>query len=119
VACGYIQVPGVDFNESFAPNLNDVSFRIMLIAKLVWDMTCTVVDIETVFLQRDLDEEIYIEVPKGLTISNKKKLILRKTIFGLVQGARKFYEKLINVLKSIGFHGSKSDCCLWMMWDKR
>jgi hypothetical protein len=44
VACGYSQVPGIDFNESFAPFLNDVSFRIMLIANLVWDMTRTVVD---------------------------------------------------------------------------
>jgi hypothetical protein len=35
VACGYSQVPGIDFSERFAPVMNDVSFRIMLIAKLV------------------------------------------------------------------------------------
>jgi hypothetical protein len=35
-------------------------------------MTCTVVDIETLFLHGDLDEEIYIEVPKGLEIENNK-----------------------------------------------
>jgi hypothetical protein len=49
-------VPGIDFSESFAPVLNDVSFRIMLIVKLVWDMTSTVVDIEKAFLHGDLDE---------------------------------------------------------------
>jgi hypothetical protein len=119
VACGYSQVPGIDFSESFAPVLNDVSFRIMLIAKLVWNMTCTVVDIETAFLHGDLDEEIYMEVPKGLEIENNKELMLRKTIYGLVQSARKFYEKLINVLKVIGFYGSKSDPCLWTMWDEK
>jgi Reverse transcriptase (RNA-dependent DNA polymerase) len=26
VACGYSQVPGVDFQESFAPVINDVTF---------------------------------------------------------------------------------------------
>jgi hypothetical protein len=36
VACGYSQVPGIDFSESFAPVLNDVSFRIMLIAKILF-----------------------------------------------------------------------------------
>jgi hypothetical protein len=72
VAYGYSQVPGIDFSESFAPVLNDVSFRIMLIAKLVWDMTSTVVDIETAFLHGDLDEEIYMEVPKGLEIEHNK-----------------------------------------------
>jgi hypothetical protein len=80
-------------------------------------MTCSVVDIETTFLHGDLDEAIYMEVPKGLEIEDNKKFILRKTIYGLFQSSRTFYEKLINVLKVIGFHGSKSDPCLWTMWD--
>jgi hypothetical protein len=117
VACGYSQVPGVDFTESFAPVLNDVSFRLMLISKLVWDMTSTVVDIETTFLHGNLDKEIYMDVPMGLSIGPNKKLLLRKTIYGLVQSAKKFYEKLIDVLKVIGFEVSKSDPCLWTMWD--
>jgi hypothetical protein len=61
----------------------------MLIAKLVWDMTCYMVDIESAFLHGNLDEEIYMEVPKGLEIEHNKKLILRKTTYGLVQSARK------------------------------
>jgi Reverse transcriptase (RNA-dependent DNA polymerase) len=117
VACGYSQVPGVDFTESYAPVLKNVSFRIMLIAKLVWEMTSTVVDIETACFHGDLDEEIYIDVPMALSTGPSKKLLLRKTIYGLVQSARKFYEKLIDVLKVIGFEGSKSDLCFWTMWD--
>jgi hypothetical protein len=119
VACGYIQVPGIDFSESLAPILNEVSFRIMFIKKLDWNMTCSVVDIETGFLHGDLDKEIYMEVPKGLAIDENKILILRKTIYGLIQITRKFYEKRINILRVIGFHGSKSDPCLWTMWDKK
>jgi hypothetical protein len=84
VPSGYSQIPGIDFSGSFATVLNDVSFRIMIIAKLVWNMTCSVVDIETAFLHGDLDEEIYMEVPKGLAIKDNKKLILQKTIYGLV-----------------------------------
>jgi hypothetical protein len=52
----------------------------MLIAKLVWDMTSTVVEIETAFLHGDLDEEIYMEVPKSLEIEHNKKLMLKKII---------------------------------------
>jgi hypothetical protein len=73
VACGYSQVPGINFSERFAPVLNDVSFRIMLIAIFDWNMTCAAVDIETAFLHGDLDEEIYLEVPKGLEIKQNKK----------------------------------------------
>jgi len=35
VACGYSQAPGVDFTESYAPVINDVSWRILIIAMLV------------------------------------------------------------------------------------
>jgi hypothetical protein len=45
--------------------------------------------------------------------------MLRKTIYCLVQSDRKFYEKLINVLKVIGFFRSKSDPSLWTMWDEK
>jgi hypothetical protein len=74
LACGYSQVPGIDFNEIFAPFLNDVSFRVILTAKLVWAMTCNAADDETAFLYGDLDEEIYMKVSKCLTIGENKKL---------------------------------------------
>jgi hypothetical protein len=119
VACGYSQVPGIDLSARFAPVLNDGNFRIMLIANLVWNMKCTVVDIETTILHEDSEEEIYVEIPKGIEIKNNKKLILKKTIYGLVQSARKFYEKLIDVLKIIGFHGIKYDPCLWETWHEK
>jgi hypothetical protein len=93
-----------------------VSFRLMLISKSVWDMTSTFVDIETSFLHGNLDKEIYMDVPMGLSIGPNKKLLLRKIIYGLVQSARKFHEKLIDVLKIFRFEGSKSDPCLWTMW---
>jgi hypothetical protein len=77
----------------------------------------TVVDIETAFLHGNFGKEIYMDVPMGLSIGTNKKLLLQKTIYGLVQSARKFYEELINVLKVIGFEESKSDPCLCTMWD--
>jgi hypothetical protein len=58
VAYGYSQIPGVDFNESFAPVVNDVSFGIILTAKLLWDLQASIADVETAFLHGDLQEEI-------------------------------------------------------------
>jgi hypothetical protein len=56
VVCGNILVPGIDFTESFAPTLNYVSFRLMFIAKFLWNMTLTV-DIETAFCHGNLDKK--------------------------------------------------------------
>jgi hypothetical protein len=50
VACGYSQIPGIDFNESFTSVFNDDSFRIMLIAKLNWNLEASIVNLKTLFL---------------------------------------------------------------------
>ena len=113
VACGYSQVPGVDFNDSFAPVVNDVSFRVLLIAKLVWKLKARIIDVETAFLHGDLKEEIFMEIPPGMEASKDECLILKKTIYGLVQSARQFYVKLVDALKGCGFEGSPVDPCLW------
>ena len=31
VACGYSQIPGVDFSDNYAPVVNDITFRMLLI----------------------------------------------------------------------------------------
>ena len=95
VACGYSQIPGVDFNESFAPVINDVSFRVMLIIKLTRGLQATIIDVETAFLHGNLQEEIYMNIPDGLESSGNECLRLKKTIYGLVQSAREFYKMLI------------------------
>ena len=118
VACGYSQVPGVDFNESFAPVINDVSFRIMLIVKLIWKLQASIIDVETAFHHGNLQEEIYMNIPEGMESNNNQCLLLNKTIYGLVQSAREFYKRLIEVLKSVGFIENKSDPCLLSKWDK-
>jgi Reverse transcriptase (RNA-dependent DNA polymerase) len=75
-------------------------------------MKSTIIDIETAFIHVNLDEEIYMDIPSGLIVDPNKKLILRQTILNLLQSARKFYERLIEVLKIIGFVGGKPDPCL-------
>jgi hypothetical protein len=82
--CGFNQVSRVYFTESFAPFLNDLSFSFMLIANLVWDMTSVVADIEAALLHCDLDEEIHIDVPMGLSTGPNTKIIVGKAIYGLV-----------------------------------
>jgi hypothetical protein len=108
VACGYSQVPGVDFQESFAPVINDVTFRILLIMMLTWNLKGKIVDIETAFLHGNLKETIYMEIPKGMEANENECLILKKTIYGLIQSAREFYKKLVLALKRCGFKETPS-----------
>ena len=89
----------------------------MLILKLIQGLHATTIDVETAFLHDDLQEEIYMNIPDGLESNGNEFLRLKKTIYGLVQSAREFYKKLIEVLKGVGFVENKSDPCLLSKWE--
>ena len=103
VALGYIQVPGVDFTDNFAPVVNDVTFRIVLARMMMEDLNCMLMDVETVFLYGEIEEEIYMEVPVGIkeVFSSPDEADeentcyqLLKGIYGLCQSAREFWKSL-------------------------
>ena len=62
-----MQIPGVDFTESFAPVATDTSIRIFFaitLFKHTW--ICELIDVEAAFLKGELDEDIYMEWPEGV-----------------------------------------------------
>jgi hypothetical protein len=112
VACGYSQIPGVDFTDVYSPVVHDVTFRIMLVAELKWKLKSKIVDVESAFLNGDLEEEIYMDCPDGMEHDPDECLLLLKAIYGLVQSARQFFKKFVSILRKIGFIPSDADPCL-------
>ena len=84
--------------ESYAPVINDVTWRILLIAKMVWNLDAKIVDVETAFLHGELDEEIYMDCPEGLFYGKDECLLLLVSIYGVVQAARQYYLLFIKIL---------------------
>jgi Reverse transcriptase (RNA-dependent DNA polymerase) len=113
VACGYSQIPGVDFQESYSPVINDAIFRMMLVLQLGLGLSSKIIDIETAFLNGDLEEEIYMDAPEGLDAASDECVLLEKSIYGLVQSARMFYLKLKQVVVRLGYKQSECEPCLF------
>ena len=116
VACGYSQIPGVDFTENYSPVIHDVTYRLLLLIQLAFGLKSRIIDVETAFLHGDLEEEIYMDCPEGMEGGSPDKCLkLEKTIYGLVQSARMFFKKTVKKLEDIGFVQSAADPCL-MYW---
>ena len=125
VALGYAQVPGVDHKDNFAPVVTEIAFRTLLMMGLMYNWDFEIVDIETAFLYGELEEEIYMKLPEGLSIhlemerDDDECLILDKSIYGLVQAARQFHKKLVSVLtEKMNFKKCPGDECLLMREDE-
>ena len=118
-ATGYTQVAGVDFQENYAPVVNDVTFRIVMAMLLENEWEAEIVDVETASLYGDLEEEIYLKIPEGLAEHTGKEVtqdycfILDKAMYGLVQAARQYYKKFfIIMIQDLGFKMCLADSCL-------
>jgi hypothetical protein len=80
---------------------------------LTWNLKGKIVDIKTEFLHGNLKETIYMEIPKGMEANENECLILKKTIYELVQSTREFYKKLVLASKACSFQGNSVNPCLW------
>ena len=78
------------------------------------NLNCALMDVETAFLHGVLEEEVYMECPRGLDHKEDEILKLNKTIYGLVQAARQFFKTWANVLQNLGFVQSDVDPCLFV-----
>ena len=130
VTKGYLQIPGVDYTESFAPVATDTTIRLLLILALYKqeeDWTAECLDIEAAFLEGELDEPIYIEFPEGMdelgfvtTEEMQSHCIeLGKSMYGNVDAALRFFRTLKEHLTvHIGMTNSRSDPCVFYLKDE-
>ena len=65
-------------------------------------------DVKTVFLNGEIEEEVYVEQPEGFVIHNEKYHVcrLKKSPFGLNKEPHVWYEKMDGFLMSLGFKKS-------------
>eukprot|EP00253_Pinus_taeda_P009962 PITA_09962 len=76
-------------------------------------------DVKFVFLNGDLNEEVYIEQPDGFILGNDPKLVcrLKKAIYGLKQAPRAWYYRLDKYLQQQGFIKGSTDNNLYIKVD--
>lgn len=112
VAQGFSQVYGIDYFDTYSPTLQMDSLRILLAVAAFRDWEIHQVDVKTAYLEADLNEDIYIKRPEGM--AGTKYVKLNKSLYGLKQSGRAWYEKLDTKLSSLGFEKSEYDQCIYI-----
>jgi hypothetical protein len=107
VAQGFSQVPGIDYFDTFAPVAKLTSIRTVLAMAAAEDMELHQINIKGEYLNGELTEceTIYMSQPPGYHAPNStgKVCRLHKTLYGLKQSGRCWYQKLINIMLKLGF----------------
>jgi hypothetical protein len=111
VAKGYSQVEGVNFGDIFSPVAKLTSIRVLMSLAATFDLEIEKMDVKTMFLHGDLEEEIYMKQPEGFVVKGKKELVckLKRSLYGLKKSPRMWYQKFDTYILSLGFVRSKVD----------
>ena len=75
MAKGYSQVAGIDYHETFSPVVRITSIRVLLAFAIQFDLEIHQMDVRIAFLNGDLNEEIYMDQPKGFVTLKKEDLV--------------------------------------------
>lgn len=116
VAKGFSQIPGLDFTDTFAPVTKYTTIRTFLSLAAANDWDIGQLDVKNAYLNGELKEDIYMELPEGYGGNGKFAHLvakLAKAIYGLKQAGERWYEKVFELLVSLGFHRSEADHCLF------
>ena len=120
VAQGYTQVEGVDFDESFAPVTRLESIRILMSTECTMNFKLYQMDVKCAFLNGYLNEEVFVEQPKGFEDPHfpDHMLRLKKARYGLKQAPGAWYDRLTHYLLNRGFKTGNANRTLFLKNDE-
>ena len=117
VAKGYNQRPGLDYAETFSPVIKSTTIRVTLGVAVDRSWPIRQLDVNNVFFQGTLTEEVYMSQPPGFEDKDRPNYVcrLRKALYGLKQAPRAWYIELWTYLLTVGFVNSVSDTSLFIL----
>ncbi|KAK0588038.1 hypothetical protein LWI29_033242 [Acer saccharum] len=119
VAQGYSQIEGIDFEETFAPVARLESIRLLLSISCVHKFKLHQMDVKSAFLNGFLQEEVFVEQPKGFVDAHHPNHVyrLKKALYGLKQAPRAWYERLTQSLVDNNYTRGSVDKTLFIKRD--
>lgn len=114
VAQGFSQRPGLDYHDTFAPVARYDSLRMLIFISVLLGWNLRQIDFDSAYLNGLLPLLIYARCPPGI---GRPGSILRllKTLYGLKQSGREWYEVLRNFLvETMGFIQADFDPCVFI-----
>ena len=111
VAKGYLQKEGINFEESFAPVARLEAIIIMCAYACYKNFKLFQMNVNSAFLNGYIKKEVYVEQPPVFLDRKYPNDVfkLKKSLYGLKQASRAWYDMLSQFLLNNGFSRGKVD----------
>nr|GEX06538.1 zinc finger, CCHC-type [Tanacetum cinerariifolium] len=108
---GFRQKKGIDYFDTYAPVVRITTIRLLLALAAIHNLVIHQMDVKTIFLNCDLDEEVYMKQPEVFVMPGNEHKVCKlvKSLYGLKQAPKQWHQKFDEVVLSSGFHLNQSD----------
>jgi hypothetical protein len=120
VAQGFIQRPSIDFNETYFPVISRITFRFLISLAVKNHLSVQLMDVVAAYLYGSLDSDIYMKIPDGIPIPNPNAnrniycVKIQKSLYGLKQSGRMWYNRLNEFLLQKGYTTNDDSPCVFI-----
>ena len=102
-------------DDTFAPVIDWPTVRLLLNLSIQHKLHTVSIDFKNAFVQSDLPEPIYVNLPQGYGAGQSDKVLeVTKSLYGDCRAPRLWYDYLRNKLEQIGLKPDGSDPCLFI-----
>jgi hypothetical protein len=117
MAWGFSQIEGIDYGETFAPVARYSSIRPILALSVQMGWRIHHMDVKTMFLNGIIEEEVYVEQPKGFETFDRESHVcrLKRALYGLKQAPRAWYTRIDSYFIGLGFTKIEADANLYQI----
>jgi hypothetical protein len=118
VVLGNLALPGVDYQETYAPVSKLPSIRVFFSIAAQFNMHLHQVDVKVAFQNADIDEDIYVYAPEYYHLVNPdvrpgSVLKLNRALYGLPQAPRQWFKTVDAFLKELGYQPFSYEPCMY------
>lgn len=108
-ARGFSQQYGIDYFETFSPVVRMESLRVLLALAASHNLEVHQMDVVSAYLLGELEEDVYIDIPEGLSMPEGKVLKLQKGLPGLKQSGNIWNKRITNFFRGEGLEPIAAD----------
>jgi hypothetical protein len=105
------------YNECSSPTARESSVKLFYAKAASMGRIVRTFDVKAAYLKSDLDEEIYMMLPKQNKDSKPEFVRLLKSLYGLKQAGKLWFENIKKVLLADGFDQASGDECIFTKYD--
>ena len=111
VAQGFSQRPGIDYEETYFPVMDAITFRFLISLAVSEGLDMRLMDVITAYLYGSMDNDIYMKIPEGFKLPEENNIKprsmysikLQRSLYGLKQYGCIWYNRLSEYLLKEGY----------------